>query len=246
VASTHRRSFSTIIYSVLLIGTACGEGGGRSTPAASATVESIPAVVATDAAPIPQSTLPSTSVAPPTTSPVTMSPVTMSPIAARIVDLEPATYEPETQATPVAAPTLVSIPEIGVVDASIVPVGVLPDGRFEVPEARLVGWYRFGPTPAEDGVTVLAAHLNFDGVNGAFRRLDDVEIDDQVVVTSSDGQTRTYRVTERRLIDKTQLPPDEIWARTGASRLVLVTCGGRYDATRRGYDDNVVVFAEPI
>jgi len=43
------------------------------------------------------------------------------------------------------------------------------------------------------------------------------------------------------VIDKNQLPPDDVWARTGSPRLVLVTCGGRYDASRRGYDDNVVL-----
>jgi LPXTG-site transpeptidase (sortase) family protein len=195
-----------------------------------------PGVVATDAATTSQPTVSSTSTAP----------LTMSPIAARITDIDPATFEPDVQTATVAVPTLLSIPVIGVVDASIVPVGVLADGRFEVPAARLVGWYRFGPTPADAGVTVLAAHLNFDGVNGVFRRLAEVELDDRVTVTSSDGHATTYRITERRLIDKTQLPPDQIWARTGASRLVLITCGGRYDATRRGYDDNVVVFAEPI
>lgn len=141
---------------------------------------------------------------------------------------------------------MLSVPRIGVENAPIVPVGVLPDGRFEVPDARLVGWYRFGPAPSDAGVTVLAAHLNFDGVNGVFRRLAELDDGDQIAVTSADGRTRTYRVTERRLIDKTQLPPDEIWSRTGPSRLVLVTCGGRYDAKRRGYDDNVVVFADPI
>lgn len=112
-------------------------------------------------------------------------------------------------------------------------------------DARLVGWYRFGPAPQNEGVTVLAAHLNYDGVNGVFRHLTDVDVDDQIFVTTADGGVRTYRVTERRLIDKNQLPPDEIWARSGTPRLVLITCGGRYDAKRRGYDDNVVVFAEP-
>jgi len=48
------------------------------------------------------------------------------------------------------------------------------------------------------------------------------------------------------LIDKNRLPPDEIWNREGPQRLVLITCGGRYDASRRSYDDNVVVFADPV
>ena len=181
-----------------------------------------------------------------TTVPVAAEPRAVASIAGLITDVGSATYDAGAQPADVIEPVLLSIPGIGVENASVVPVGVLPDGRFEVPEARMVGWYRFGPAPADDGVTVLAAHLNYDGVNGVFRRLTDVDIDDQVTVTTADGQTRTYRVTERRVIDKNQLPPDEIWARSGAPRLVLITCGGRYDAERRSYDDNVVVFAVPI
>jgi LPXTG-site transpeptidase (sortase) family protein len=153
-------------------------------------------------------------------------------------------YDPAEHSVEVVAPVVLSVPAIGIENAAITPVGVYLDGRFEVPDAKTVGWYRFGPAPQDDGVTVLAAHLNFDGVDGVFRRLDDVDIDDQVFVASADGSLRAYRVTERRLIPKNELPPDEIWARSGESRLVLITCGGRYDASRRSYDDNVVVFAD--
>ena len=62
------------------------------------------------------------------------------------------------------------------------------------------------------GISVLAAHLNFDGVNGVFRRLADVAVGGEVIVTLSDGQAVAYRVTEVRLIDKNLLPPEEIWS----------------------------------
>ena len=177
---------------------------------------------------------------------VTSPPRPPSPLASLIPDLESASYNPSEHTAAVVAPAALSVPAIGVDNALITSVGVYLDGRFEVPEATMVGWYRFGPAPSADGVTVLAAHLNFDGVDGVFRRLNNVDVDDQVTVTLADGSTHTYRVTERRLIDKNELPPDEIWARTGPSRLVLITCGGRYDASRRSYEDNVVVFAEPL
>ena len=37
---------------------------------------------------------------------------------------------------------------------------------------------------------------------------------------------------------------DELFDRDGPPRLVVLTCGGAYDA-RNGYRDNVVVIAEP-
>ena len=168
-----------------------------------------------------------------------------SPIADKVVDIGAAIYEPTDHDGAPPAPARLSIDDIGVDDAPVEGVGVLPDGRFEVPDARVVGWYRFGPTPLEGGTSVLAAHLNYDGVNGVFRRLADVAVGAEVIVTLTDGQAVAYRVTEVRLIDKNLLPPDEIWNRDGPRRLALITCGGRYDAVRRGYDDNVVVFADP-
>ena len=185
---------------------------------------------------------------PPTTAVIepTIRPSPTSPIANKIVDLGAAIYEPTDHGSAAPAPMRLSIDAIGVDDAPVEGVGVLPDGRFEVPDARVVGWYRFGPTPLEDGTSVLAAHLNYDGVNGVFRRLAEVAVGAEVIVSLTDGQALSYRVSEVRLIDKNLLPPEEIWNREGPPRLALITCGGRYDAVRRGYDDNVVVFADPV
>ena len=46
------------------------------------------------------------------------------------------------------------------------------------------------------------------------------------------------------LILKTELPPD-LFARTGPSKLVLITCGGEFDRSVRRYKQNVVVVATP-
>lgn len=172
-------------------------------------------------------------------------PLQVSPIADKVVDLGGAIYEPTDHGGARPSPGRLSIDTIGVDEATVEGVGVLPDGRFEVPDARLVGWYRYGPTPLENGTSVLAAHLNYDGVNGVFRHLADIDVGAEVIVTLTDGQSLSYRVTEVRLIDKNLLPPEEIWNREGPPRLAMITCGGRYDPVRRSYDDNVVVFADP-
>ena len=168
---------------------------------------------------------------PPTTAVIEPSirPSSTSPIANKIMDLGAAIYEPADHSSATPAPLRLAIDDIGIEDAPVEDVGVLPDGRFEVPDARVVGWYRFGPSPLEDGTSVLAAHLNYDGVDGVFRRLADVAVGAEVIVTLTDGTALSYRVTEIRLIDKNSLPPEEIWNRDGPPRLALITCGGRYD-----------------
>ena len=71
-------------------------------------------------------------------------------------------------ARPAADPVRVRIPSIGV-DASVRAEGLAPDGSMAVPPVREVGWYAPGSAPGdEQGSAVLAGHVDYDGVRGAF------------------------------------------------------------------------------
>lgn len=231
-----------VLVALIVACASCRAGGDE--PAGVVPSGALQADVAAPGTPTPR---PASSL-PPATPPTTSSPPpgeAVSPLAAKIVDVGDASPDAVEHETGSVMPATLSVPTVDVNDATVEAVGVLPDGRLEVPEASVVGWYRFGPGPLDSGTSVLAAHLNYDGVDGVFRHLADVEVGAEIVVTLANGTALGYRVTEVRLIDKNLLPPDEVWNRHGPSRLVLITCGGRYDAARRGYDDNVVVFAEP-
>jgi sortase (surface protein transpeptidase) len=79
-----------------------------------------------------------------------------------------------------------------------------------------------------------------------FYHLKDVQAHDDVMVTVAGGATVTYRVVERRTYAKADGLPAEVFGdAAGSPRLVLITCGGRYDFTQASYDDNVVVIAVP-
>lgn len=151
---------------------------------------------------------------------------------------------PEAESGP--RPTTLTIESLGIADAPVIGVGVEPSGAMEVPPADQVGWYRYSPTPGQAGSSILAAHIAYDGEDGVFVRLADIEPGAVVGVTDDEGLTRSYRVESVDQYDKTQLPEDIVFARSGSERLVLVTCGGRFDPTARSYDDNVVVVATPI
>ena len=62
----------------------------------------------------------------------------------------------------------------------------------------------------------------------------------------ADGTTFRYRVTALRQFPKDELPWAQVFSQDVPERLVLVTCGGRFDRSRRSYADNVVVYAEPV
>ncbi len=143
-------------------------------------------------------------------------------------------------------PSTLTIDSLGISDAPVIDVGVETSGAMEVPPADQVGWYRYSPRPGEAGSSILAAHIAFDGENGVFVQLADVELGAVVEVTDDEGLTRSYRVESVDRYAKEALPEDVVFARSGPECPVLVTCGGRFDPELRSYDDNVIVVATPI
>ena len=143
-------------------------------------------------------------------------------------------------------PVALHIAALGV-DAKTLPVGVVPGSRsLEAPaDALTLGWYRHGPSPGEPGSALIAGHVDFNGRRGVFFGLSRLEPGATVTVDYEDGSSRAWRVIARRQYVKEQLPSDLVFARTGAPTLTLVTCGGLFDAAKRAYRDNVVVFTVP-
>ena len=100
--------------------------------------------------------------------------------------------------------------------------------------------------PAEDGASVLAAHVDYGGAPGAFFNLEKVLPGDLLEVEMENGQVILYEVTGNNVYDKTELPASELFRKDGDSVLQLITCGGTFDPEARSYEANVVVTAEPI
>ena len=155
---------------------------------------------------------------------------------------------PDPAAVPTAPPARLQIPGLGVT-APIDPVGVGSDGSMVIPaDGRRIGWYRFGPSPgAAAGSAVLAGHVDTrDQGPGALFNLRRLGIGDQIERTRQDGSMTRYRVIAKQTIVKQRLPTESLFARDGAPRLVLITCGGPFLPELGHYSDNVVVIGEPL
>ena len=131
-------------------------------------------------------------------------------------------------------------------DNHVRPVGVEEDGQLEVPDETEVGWFQYGSAPGLPGSTVLAAHVSWNRKIGPFHQLGNLEPGAEVDVVADDGSTRVYKVTERAVYDKDELPRDRIWRTTGDETLVLITCGGSYNPNIRRYRQNIVIYAVPV
>ncbi|MGI9595551.1 MAG: class F sortase, partial [Acidimicrobiales bacterium] len=143
-------------------------------------------------------------------------------------------------------PVGLTIEALGVEVASVIGVGVESDGDMEIPPADEVGWYRYGPTPGQQGSAVLAAHIAYEGTDGVFVDLDELPLGSVIAVDYDDGSSADFVAVSKEQYDKAQLPRDDIFARSGQPQLVLITCGGDFNRRVRSYDDNVVVYAEAI
>ncbi|MEM9134486.1 MAG: class F sortase [Actinomycetota bacterium] len=132
------------------------------------------------------------------------------------------------------------------VEAPVLPVGVDANNQFAVPAADMVGWYQHSSSPGAPGSSVLAAHVDYGGVPGAFFDLDQLLPGDTLEVEMEDGSVQIYEVTGNNQYDKNELPFDEVFRKGGEPVLQLITCGGTFDPVARSYEANVVVTAVPI
>jgi hypothetical protein len=146
-----------------------------------------------------------------------------------------------------ATPTRVIVPDAGI-DGSIAPVGIDVDGGvLGVPSSiHRAGWWRDGAAPgSKAGSLLIAGHVDSAKQGtGVFFKLRTLRKGARIVVATAGGRRVAYRVVGIAIYPKAALPT-RVWSRRGAARLVLVTCGGRFDKKTGHYLDNVVVTAAP-
>ena len=135
------------------------------------------------------------------------------------------------------------------VTAPVLDSGVHPDGSLVIPDnPSTVGWWDGGALAGDAfGGVVLAGHVDSARYGlGAMAQLKTLRTG-QIVEVRAGRQRQRYRVTARQ-----QLPQAELAGHTDAfrqdipPRLVLITCGGAFDPVRHRYQDNLVVFADPL
>ena len=145
------------------------------------------------------------------------------------------------------APVRIRIASLAI-DAPVSPAAIdLAHNALGIPaDIHRVGWWRDGASPAShSGSILVAGHLDSArGGRGAFFRLTNATAGAVIEVTTKGGRTFTYRVTSVRSYRKSALPTS-VYSRAGPARLVLVTCGGPFDAATGHYRDNIVVSALP-
>jgi hypothetical protein len=178
---------------------------------------------------------PATPIAPP--SPAAPSTTGVASVAGTAAETTPG--------LPAAKPASLTIPAIGVRVEGIKDLGLAPDGALEVPpDATTVGWFTGAPSPGEAGPAVLAAHVDYKHVPGAFSRLKELRPGEQAQVGRADGRIAVFTVYRVDRYAKAAFPTDEVYGDTPDPELRLITCGGAFDRASGNYLDNVVAYAK--
>jgi hypothetical protein len=145
-------------------------------------------------------------------------------------------------------PVWLGISQLGI-KAAIVPEAIdIEKGNLGMPaNIRRLGWWRDGMAPmAHSGTILIAGHYDFATAGrGAFYALPRARRGERIHITTADRAVHTYRVVSVESYPKTALPLS-VFDRRGRPRLVLVTCGGRFDSTTKRFLDNIVVTAVPV
>jgi LPXTG-site transpeptidase (sortase) family protein len=136
------------------------------------------------------------------------------------------------------------IPRIGV-DAPVVPIQSNEDRVLNPPrDPTVVGWWSDGAAPGKTrGSAVLVGHTVRNG-GGVFDDVGDLSRGDAIEVKRS-GSTFGYRVKSTDVLSKEEVArnAEEIFAQTGAGRLVIITCD---DWNGDAWRSNIVTIATPV
>ena len=152
-----------------------------------------------------------------------------------------------TPAQPSALPARLVIPAIGV-DTAVEHVGVGVSGNMAVPMSYdNVGWYRLGTVPGDLGSAVVGGHVtNGLMMPSVFNRLGELQAGDEIIVETNGGDRIRFAVVDAQRYRYNKVPRDLLFNRNDAQWLNLITCDGGWLASKRTYDERVVIYAMSI
>lgn len=157
----------------------------------------------------------------------------------------PVPVNKQIETSPLQHPVRLIIPKLDI-DTKVQEVGINGQGNMGVPNNFTdVGWYKYGVVPGGAGSAVMAGHVdNGLGLSGVFKKLNELEAGDEIIVERQDGRQLTFVVTGKRAYPHDAVPTDIVFNPSGSTRLNLITCEGSWVKMEKTYDQRLVVFTK--
>ncbi|MFC3734724.1 class F sortase [Actinoplanes nipponensis] len=135
------------------------------------------------------------------------------------------------------------------VEAPILRVGRAADGSVDVPPLTRhneAGWFDQGPTPGQFGPALIVGHADTRTGPSVFAGLGKLKAGQKIEVLREDDSVAIFQINSVEHFNKEKLPVKRVYGDYSRPSLRLMTCGGRWLGGKRGYSDNVVVFASLV
>jgi sortase A len=152
----------------------------------------------------------------------------------------------ENSTTPAhGVPKTLHIPKLGI-SVPVESVGKDAKGLMDVPKVVTnTAWYNRGPRPGELGNAVIDGHLDTpQGKPSVFYSLHTLTPGDLLYVEDEFGKRATFRVTRLATYETDSFPVQEVFGNADTARLNLITCGGKWDRSKKNYTQRTVVFSQ--
>ena len=143
-----------------------------------------------------------------------------------------------------SVPVKLTIPSIGF-DRKLTGMGLTDDGEISPPPG-VTQWYNATVSPGQNGISVIAGHVTYDGPD-VFANLEKVKVGDQLSVGFADGSSKKFVVVREKSVDKQALRTDQsVWGSSSTPSLVLITCDAESKLVGQHHLNNFVVWTKPV
>ncbi|MFC6704938.1 class F sortase [Flexivirga alba] len=154
---------------------------------------------------------------------------------------------PASVANPAGAaciPKSLTVSSVGIGDEQVVPMGTNSQGQI-YPPAHTTMWYNRSAQPGQNGISVIAGHVTYDGPDN-FYNLRNVPIGAKVSVTCTNNKVVRLQVTHTASVLKTKLTTDQrVWGGSATPVVTLVTCDIDSPMIAGHHLNNYVVWTRP-
>ena len=141
-------------------------------------------------------------------------------------------------------PTRLTVSSVGISGEQVIAMGTNAQGQI-YPPAKTTMWYDKSAKPGQDGISVIAGHVTYDGPDN-FYNLRKVGVGDRVSITCANGTKVQLQVTHKESVLKTKLTTDSrVWGGSSTPVVVLVTCDDTSKMVAGHYLNNYVVWTRP-
>lgn len=146
-------------------------------------------------------------------------------------------------------PKKINLPTLNI-DGFMQKVGVDQHKAMAVPgNIHMAGWFNVEGyvRPGENGLSIIDGHVDGYTDKGIFYNLKNLKKGDQYSIEFGDGHSTNFKVVDVQSVANDKAA-EVLYSSDPAlkKQVNLITCGGKFDKTKREYENRIIVISEAV